>query len=205
MPEIVEDSTTAGRWFQLYQDGAAILSAHQMNQEDEAVRLTVMWSGRPSQPPLAVFCTKMSEQLDLLGAGKMSFLGREFRDGRESRFTGADWLDAGAKAGAKLLRYECSATPEARYAAAPLPIETVIVWAALDISEPDREWNEERDDDENVGVNLQLPRLQTLEEEIATLIAQTHRDKIDVGLVRDVLRFLAEYLAPRPQAQLLAI
>lgn len=164
-----------------------------------------MWSGRPDQSSIASFCAKVSEQLDVHGKGQMSFLGREFSGGRENKYTGKAWLDAGAKPGAKLLRFECSATLEAAYGS-PHSTETVIVWAALDYRVPQShfEVKEEPDVDDNIGVNLQLPRLQTLEEELSLLIARSHHYKLGIDVVQDALRSLIEYLLPRPEAKVRA-
>jgi hypothetical protein len=163
------------------------------------------WSGRPSQPSIASFCTKVFEQLDLHGEGQMSFLGREFSNGQEQRYTGKHWLDAGTNPSAKLLRFECSATPNPGYGVSR-PTETVVVWAALDYRapQPPLAVEDEPDEDENVGVNLQLPRLQTLEKELSELIAQSHQNGLAIGVIQDALRSLVEYLLPRPQAKIAA-
>ena len=206
MVDIFEEPTEAGLWLQLHQDGVTIIGAH-LTPEDrhEYGRVTIIWSGQPSQSSLTSFCTKVSEQLDVHGEGTMTFLGREFRSGKENRFTGAAWLDAGAKSSAQLLRFECSATPKPRYAASPRPTETIIVWAALEKCIPLAPLKDaEPDEDENIGVNLQLPRLQTLELDLSILIAQSHQHAVEIGAIRDALRSLVEYLLPRPEAKVAA-
>ena len=206
MADVFERPTEAGLWLQLYQDGMIVIGAHLMPQDrNQPGHLTIMWCGRPSQRSIASFCTKVSEQLDVHGEGQMSFLGREFRKGKENKYTGKAWLDAGANPGAKLLRFECSATPNPVYGV-PRPTETVIVWATLDhrAMQPTSEVEEEPDEDENIGVNLQLPRLQTLEKELSLLIAKSHQQQVGIGVVQDALRSLVEYLLPRPQAKVAA-
>ncbi len=202
MADIFEQPTEAGLWLQLHQHGMIIIGAHLMPQERDPA-LTVMWSGRPAQSSLTSFCTKVSNQLDVHGEGRMSFLGREFSNGVENKYTGKSWLNAGTKPGAKLLRFECSATPNSLYGV-PRPTEQVIVWAALDYRAP-QPWSKDDgglDEDENIGVNLRLPRLQTLEKELSVLISQSHQYGFGIDTVQDALRSLVEHLQPRPQPKL---
>jgi len=202
MIEIFPEPTEAGLWLQLHQDGMNIIGAHLVpGDRYEDGQVTIMWSGHPSPLSLTSFCSKAFEQLDVHGQGEMSLLGREFRAGKESRFTESRWLDAGAIQGAQLLRFECSATPKSTHPAFRRPTETIVVWAALDKRPPqapsgDTEW----DEDENVGVNLQVPRVQSLEQDLSTLIAKSHQHAVEVTTIQDALRKLVEYLQPRPKA-----
>ncbi|QOZ36376.1 hypothetical protein [Bradyrhizobium sp. CCBAU 53421] len=206
MVDIFADSRESGLWLQLSENGEPLLGAHSASDKvDQYGQITVMWVGLPLHHSLVSFCAKVAEQLDVHGEGTMSLVGREFRKGLKNIYEGQSWLQAGAEPETKLVRYECSATPQQRLPTSPEVTERVIVWAALETRLPLAGMGEDKpDEDENVGVNLPLSRLLTLQDELSTLIAQSHQAEFDIGAIRIALRSLHEYLLPRPQAKIMA-
>jgi hypothetical protein len=188
MTDIVEEATETGLWLNIKQDGLDLFGAYLQNTSAPTLPFTIFWIGRPVVPGILSLCGSILRALDVRPFGKMNLKGRALVLGEEITYRDNDWMKAAMEPKADLVRLECLQN----WQKPDRVDEEAILWARIY-----RTIAYERLDEENIGVKLPLSRLLTLENELATLVANSQISKPDVGIVRNALRVLNAHLTPR--------